>query len=197
MDSNAVFAILLLIVGLAILAAEIFVPSGGLLGVITFFSLTVSLIFAYRAWWIPHPNIFIAFCMLLLLLVPTVVGWGFYMLPRTSFGKRVLLEAPQAENLTPFSKESSRVEKLVGRFGSALTMLNPGGLVNVDGERLHAMSEGLSVEPGQSIQVIDVRGTRVVVRPGVPPSNRPDEVLKQGSPSPSPLDFEFPSNPSL
>ena len=39
MDSNAVFAVLLLIVGLAILSAEVFIPSGGLLGVITFLSL--------------------------------------------------------------------------------------------------------------------------------------------------------------
>ena len=46
MDSNAIFAVLLLIVGLAILRAEVFIPSGGLLGVITFLSLVVSLIFA-------------------------------------------------------------------------------------------------------------------------------------------------------
>src|SRR5471032_36065 len=114
MDSNAVFAILLLIVGSAILTAEIFVPSGGLLGVITFFSLVVSLIFAYRAWGTSHPNVFGAFCVMLLLLVPTVIGIGFYMLPKTSLGKRVLLEAPEAENLTPYMQESGRIEQLVG-----------------------------------------------------------------------------------
>lgn len=194
MDSNAVFAILLLIVGLAILTAEIFVPSGGLLGVITFFSLVVSLIFAYRAWGTSHPNIFGSFCVMLLLLVPTVIGIGFYMLPRTSFGKRVLLEGPDAGNLTPYTQEAGRIERLIGHFGTAVTMLNPGGLVNVDGQRLHAFSEGLSIDSGASIEIVGVRGTRVVVRPGVPvaqPESAP--IMESNSSSdPSLLDFELP-----
>jgi membrane-bound ClpP family serine protease len=206
MDSNAVFAILLLILGLTVLTAEIFVPSGGLLGVITFLSLIVSLIFAYRAWGTSHPNIFGVFCVMLLLLVPTVVGFGFYMLPRTSFGKKVLLEAPEADELTPHAKESGRLEKLIGRYGSALTMLNPGGLVSVDGERLHAFSDGLSVEPGMSIEIVDVRGSLVAVRPGMPPakSDAPGDTRAEhrrdldpadaagSTRSHSPLDFEFP-----
>jgi membrane-bound ClpP family serine protease len=192
MDSNAVFAVLLLIVGLAILAAEVFLPSGGLLGVITFLCLLVSLVFAYRAWGTSHPNVFGAFCIALLLLVPTVIGFGFYMLPKTSFGKRVLLEAPDPEDLMPYLEESRRLEKKLGRFGTALSMLNPGGLVRVDGERLHAYSDGLSVEPGVSVEVIDVRGSRVVVRPATPPAEESDTT---GSPNEgsSDRDFDFPS----
>ena len=193
MDSNAVFAILLLIFGLGILTAEIFVPSGGLLGVITFLTLVVSLIFAYRAWGTSHPNIFIIFCVMILLLVPTVVTFGFYMLPRTSFGKKILLDAPEQQDLVPFSQEAEHFERLVGRFGSALTMLNPGGLVSVDGERLHALSDGLSIDPGTSIEVVDVRGTSVIVRPGTPPVQESKTVVGtsvQGNPSL--LDFDFP-----
>ena len=43
----------------------------------------------------------ILICASLLVLVPTAVGTAFYLLPRTSMGKRVLLEAPLAEELTP------------------------------------------------------------------------------------------------
>ena len=151
MDSNAIFAVLLLIVGLAILMAEIFIPSGGLLGVITFLSLVVSLIFAYRAWGGSHPGIFYAFCVLLLLLIPIVIGTGFSILPHTAVGKKVILEAPDAETLTPYLAESRHLEQLVGEFGTALTMLNPGGLVRVLGERLHATSAGFAIEPGDSL----------------------------------------------
>src|SRR6187431_2653848 len=84
MDPNAVFAILLLIAGIGILTAEVFIPSGGLLGVITFITLIVSLIFAYRAWGMSHPNVFWAFCGVLLLLVPTALGVAFYVLPHTA-----------------------------------------------------------------------------------------------------------------
>jgi membrane-bound ClpP family serine protease len=197
MDSNAVFAVLLLIVGLSILIAEVFIPSGGLLGVTTFFTLIVSLIFAYRAWGVSHPNVFGVFCVALLLLVPTALGFGFYMLPRTSLGKKVLLEAPESQYLTPYSKESGRIEKLIGQYGTALTMLNPGGLVNVAGQRLHAISDGLSVEPGTSLKIVNVRGTRVVVRAEMPPvnvSNPTSTVAEPAVEETSTLDFEFPTN---
>lgn len=192
MDSNAIFAILLLIAGLAILIAEVFVPSGGLLGVITFLTLLVSLVFAYRAWGTSHSNIFYAFLVMLLLLVPTTIGIGFYVLPRTSLGQRVLLEGPEAQQLTPFAKETERLQRLIGKFGSTQTLLNPGGLVRVEGERLHAVSEGLPIEPGESVRVVDVQGTRVVVRRGTPPpvADQPDSAPT--SETSSTLDFDFP-----
>lgn len=190
MDSNAVFAILLLIAGIGILTAEVFIPSGGLLGVITFLALVVSLVFAYRAWGSAHPSVFWAFCAVLLLLVPTALGGAFYVLPRTELGKRVLLEAPTSEELTPFAKETERLTKLIGRFGKTVTPLNPGGMILLDGERLHAISEGLIVEPGQAVEILEVRGTRLLVRPGTPPVSKASFVAE--TESPAPLDFEFP-----
>lgn len=194
MDSNAVFAILLLVVGLLILMTEVFIPSGGLLGVTTFLTLIFSLVFAYRAWGTSHPNVFWAFSVLLLLLVPVVLVFGFYMLPRTSFGKKVLLEAPEAQDLNPYLKETKRLEKLVGHYGTALTMLSPGGLVSVDGERLHALTDGLLVDQGASIEVIGVQGTGVLVRPGTPPATHADQHSESDDGDASPLDFEFPTN---
>ena len=190
MDSNAIFAILLLIAGIGILTAEVFIPSGGLLGVITFITLIVSVIFAYRAWGTSHPNVFWAFCGVLLLLVPTALVVAFYILPRTALGKKVLLEAPTSEELTPFVKETDRLTKLIGRFGKTVTTLNPGGLVLLDGERLHVFSEGMIIEPGRSVEVLEVRGTRLLVRPGEPPASSDPFVDEAGSARP--LDFEFP-----
>lgn len=190
MDSNAVFAILLLIAGIGILTAEVFVPSGGLLGVITFFTLIVSIVFAYRAWGTSNPNLFWAFCASLLVLVPTALGSAFYVLPRTPMGKRVLLEAPTTEQVTPFVEENRRLMELVGQFGKAVSPLAPGGLVSIRGERIHAFSEGLIVEPGQSVEVIEVRGARLLVRPGEPPA----QTSSAGAEPSSRLDFEIPQS---
>jgi len=189
MDSNAVFAILLLLAGIGILTAEVFIPSGGLLGVITFLTLIVSIMFAYRAWGTSNPNIFWGFCAALLVLVPTALCTAFYILPHTPMGKRVLLEAPTSEELTPFAKETLHLQGLIGRFGKTVSPLTPGGLVSVNGERLHAVTEGLIVETGQSIEVIEVRGTRLLVRPGEPPVAGAE--TNQAEPS-SRLDFEIP-----
>lgn len=188
MDSNAAFAILLLITGIGVLTAEIFVPSGGLLGVITFVALVMSVIFAYRAWGTSHPNYFIAFCGAILVLVPTAVGTAFYILPKTAMGKKILLEAPEAERLTPFAQQAHHLQSLVGQYGRTVSPLTPGGLVMVNGERLHAISEGITIDSNSSIEVIEVHGTRLLVRPASPPA-----VNASGSAEPSSrLDFEFP-----
>ena len=190
MDSNAVFAVLLLLAGIGILTAEVFIPSGGLLGLVTFLTLIVSLVFAYRAWGTSHPNIFLVFCASLLVLVPTAVGTAFYLLPRTSMGRRVLLEAPLAEELTPFAKDARHLQELVGQFGRTVSPLTPGGLVIVNGERMHAISEGLIVEPGQSVEVIHVQGARLLVRP----AERPQGTTGSTAEPSSRLDFEVPQS---
>lgn len=190
-DSNAIFAVLLLLAGIGILTAEVFIPSGGLLGVITFLTLVVSLVFAYRAWGTSHPNIFWSFCGVLLVLVPTAIGTAFYFLPRTSFGKQVLLDGPEIERVTPFAEETAHLHSLVGQFGRAITPLKPTGTISVNGERLQAMSEGMIIESGQTVEVLDVRGTNLVVKSGISPREGPRGPTADES---SRLDFEIPQS---
>lgn len=185
MDSYAVFAFLLLIAGILILAAEVFIPSGGLLFCVTAVTLTASVCCAYAAWWQSNPQAFWSFCGFLLMMVPAAVIGAFTLLPRTKFGKRILLDAPDLEQVTPFVKESARLAKLVGRRGTTQTLLNPGGIVLIDGERLHAFTDGLMAEPGTVVEVAEVRGTRLLVRISTKP-------LSANSPEPAPLDFEIP-----
>ncbi|HEY4259778.1 MAG TPA: NfeD family protein, partial [Schlesneria sp.] len=186
--SNAVFAILLLLTGIGILVAEVFIPSGGLLGIVTFVCLIMSVVFAYRAWGTVHPNYFIAFCGSILVLVPTALGSAFYILPKTAMGKKILLEGPDAEQLTPFAGGAKHLQELVGQYGQTISPLTPGGLVVVSGERLHAISEGIIIDADKSIEVIKVQGTRLLVRAAVRP-----EVNAGGSTEPpSRLDFEIP-----
>jgi membrane-bound serine protease (ClpP class) len=188
MDSNAVFAVLLLIAGIGILSAEIFIPTGGLLGIVTFLTLSCSLMFAWRAWGNSHVEIFWSFCGVLLLLVPTAIGTAFYILPQTATGKRMLLEAPLAEDLTPFMQESKHLMELVGDYGRTASPLTPGGFVLIHGERLHAISDGLIIESGQSVEVLGVRGSRLLVRAASPPAPTAAALTERTSP----LDFEFP-----
>jgi membrane-bound ClpP family serine protease len=190
MDSNATFAILLLLTGIGILVAEVFIPSGGLLGIITFVSLTMSVVFAYRAWGTTHPNYFIAFCGAILVLVPTALGTAFYILPKTSMGKKILLEGPDAEYLTPFASGARHLQELIGQYGLTVSPLTPGGLVVVNGERLHAISEGIIIDAEKSVEVIEVHGTRLLVRP----AERPAVNAGTSTEPPSRLDFEIPQS---
>jgi len=197
MSTYALLAISLLIVGLLLLLAEVFIPSGGILGTITVTVLIVAIFCAWSAWGRSQPRVFWLFLVTLLVLVPSTLIGAFRALPHTRFGRQVLLEAPSPDRLEPFVGESARLERFVGRIGKALTLLNPGGLVSVDGERLHAFSEGLLIDQNDPIRIVAVRGTRVLVR-----SLSPEELAAQARPAeesagnaPS-LDFDLPDEPA-
>jgi membrane-bound serine protease (ClpP class) len=53
---------------------------------------------------------------------------------------------------------------LVGRSGVADTALRPTGKVLVDGRRLDVVSDGDFVEPGTSVTVVSVDGSRIIVQ---------------------------------
>ncbi len=72
---------------------------------------------------------------------------------------------------------------LNGRIGTAKTKMLPSGMVTIDGRAYDAVSNGFAIEPGDPIQVIEIRANRVVVR-RVDPSEQAttgdaDDVLSQ------------------
>ena len=191
LESYGLIAFLLLAVGLTILVAEVFLPSGGILAIITTITLCTSLAFAYAAWYQRNPALWWAFCGLVVLTIPSTLGGAFYILPRTSMGRRILLEAPELERLEPHAQETARLEKLVGQYGKTISLLAPGGMVKVGDERLHAFSEGQMIDANVSVRILEVRGTRVLVQPAQPPIIPAAQELAQGESSP-PVDFDLP-----
>lgn len=190
-------ALLLMLVGFALIVAEVFIPSGGMILILCVISFACSIWFAYKAWWGISGGYFWTFITALGVLIPGVVIGLFQLIDRTSMGDRMLLGAPRLEEVTPYQAEIMRLSALVGKRGEALTLMNPGGMVLVDGDRLHAVCEGAGVETGSPIEVIGVRGTRVVVRPYEEPRvapQPPPRPLAQipDPPPPAPLDFDLP-----
>jgi membrane-bound serine protease (ClpP class) len=61
---------------------------------------------------------------------------------------------------------------LVGKMGKALTPLRPSGIVEIEGERVDAVTEGGFVTKDTPVQVLSVEGTRIIVRPV-----GPDELM--------------------
>lgn len=163
MDDQILIFVFLL-VGFILLGVELFVPSGGTIGILSIGSFLASIFFAYRSWSETNPLYWRIYLVTFLLLIPVTLYGLWYLLTRTALGNRVLLVAPSEEEVTPYQKEQHHLQELIGRRGVAVSPLTPGGLVNVSGERLHAIGEGFIIESGQAIEVVGVRGTRVVVR---------------------------------
>lgn len=191
MDNYGLFAILLLLAGLVVLVTEVFIPSGGMLAITTTVLLISATICAYAAWFRGAPGLFWAFVGGEILLVPTALGTAFTILPKTSMGRRVILQAPELAEVEPFVPETTRLQQLVGKMGVTATMLTPGGIVVVDHERLHAFSEGILIDPHTPVEILEVQGTRVLVRPYQGPAPEPGKSSAPQSQSPRGIDFEL------
>ena len=204
------FALVLLMVGFCLIVAEIFLPSGGLILIMCVIAFIASLWCATKAWYGTSPVTFGIYLASVVLLIPTVIVGTFKIFPKTPLGKQ-LIGAPTTEEVTPYLEEQAHLTSLIGRIGKTITPLIPGGMVDVDGERLHAYSEGVLIDPGVDVEIMDVRGTRVKVREAiaaqseqsaadVPPSTAQpatDVFLVDDDVNPSrddadPLDFDVP-----
>jgi membrane-bound ClpP family serine protease len=173
-----VWSVLLLLLGLALLCAEVFIPSGGILG---FLSISAMLAGLFLAFYHRGTEVGLLFLIATILAVPGVLVVAFRYWPQTPMGRRLLLEVPSSEEVLPDSPQRQRLRRLVGKFGVAKSVMMPSGAVLVEGQTIDALSEGIPIEPGQPIEVIEVRGSHVLVRP-VDENARPiaaDDVLSQ------------------
>ena len=157
---NWVWAILLLIGAVGLGFLELFIPSGGILGVLAVLALLGGVVFAFLQG---------TFFGLGLLLV-VVVGWPFliwYMLEiwqATPIGRRILLDPAEDPALQP-NEELERHKALLGKTGTAKSLMMPSGMIEIDGQRFDAVSAGMPIDPGTPVCVVRADGINLTVRP--------------------------------
>jgi len=162
---NWVWAILLLIGALGLGFLELFIPSGGVLGILAVLALLGSVVFAFM-----QGTVFG-----LVLLLAVVIGVPFliwYMLEiwqATPIGRRILLDPSEDPALQP-NEELERHKALLGRTGTAKSLMMPSGMIEIDGQRFDAVSAGMPIDPGTLIRVVQVDGINLTVRPADQPS---------------------------
>jgi membrane-bound ClpP family serine protease len=153
-------AYLLIVLGLALLVAELFIPSGGALFIASCLCILggVVLTFIYGDTATGMVTLLSVF-----VVVPAVGALMLYLWPRTPMGKRLILPPDQDATVAqlPVNLE---LEGLRGRYGRALSDLRPAGAVDFHGRRVDVISEGQMVPVGAWVRCVDVRAATVVVR---------------------------------
>jgi membrane-bound serine protease (ClpP class) len=156
-----VWAVLLLVLGLGLGIMEVFFTSAGLFAFLSAASIVVSVILAFQQ----GPVAGFVILTLAMIGLPTVVVLAFKYWPKTSFGRRVLLSAPTSEEVLPEDQGKEYLKTLLGKTAKAKSKLLPSGVVVVEGRNIEAVSEGMPIEAGQELRIVQIRGKRVVVRP--------------------------------
>jgi membrane-bound serine protease (ClpP class) len=164
--------ILLFIVGLALIAVEVFVTPGfgipgfsGIVLVIT--GLTLALI----------RNINFDFSLtdstevwLALLRVVIPLGLSFFVF--IAFGRSILQSrmlkgfvlTETQESTTSFHETTATLHNMLHKQGVAITSLRPSGQVEIENERYDAMAESGLLDAGTMVKVIEISGNILVVR---------------------------------
>ena len=155
------WAILLMVLGCVLVVLEVFIPSGGLISILSAVAFIASIVIASSESPTTGPVTGLIFAAVTVLMVPTLLAVAFKYWPRTRMGQAFLGDLPNEAEVLP---EDPR-RTLLGRVGVARSKMLPSGAVEIDGQMIDAVTQGQAIEPGTYVVVVEVRANRVVVRP--------------------------------
>lgn len=149
MDS---IALILIIVGIVLLVAEIFIPSFGITGLIGIVSILAGVIFTAET--------FIGGLLMFTVILVVAVVLMFIAYKIVSSVKSPLVLTRAIEDVGP----NEKLEYFVGKEGIALTPLRPSGTADFDGVRLDVLTRGDFIERGSKVTVEEINGKKIIVK---------------------------------
>jgi membrane-bound serine protease (ClpP class) len=159
--------ILLFLLGVALLAVEIFIiPGFGIAGISGLILILTSVFLGTLGSWdfVTREDINNSLYALLAALLLTIVSAiaTFRALPRWSAFRRVILE--DEEKISKGYISSKRdYTPLVGKSGIARSDLRPTGIAEIAGQRYDVVSQGDFIDAGSNIKVIATENYRIIV----------------------------------
>ena len=150
-------ALILFLVGMLLVAIEMFFPGFGVAGGIGILLLFVGVILTART---VAQGFIMAAVILAILAVMLAI-----LLRSASRGRlsRTIVLHDSTDAASGFSGTDD-MHALVGRRGSSLTDLHPSGIAEIDGVRLDVVTQGEFLPVGSAVEVSTVVGNRIVVQ---------------------------------
>jgi len=164
----SVISIILFLVGVGLLIAEMFEPGFGFFGAFGIISL-IACIFV-TAETIAQGLILTAIFFVIILIM---LGIFLVLVSKGRFpGKLVLNESETTEQGFSGTEDMAY---LMGKSGVVVTLCRPVGNVDFDGVKLEVVTKGEYIEKGETVEVIEIEGNRVVVKAsGKPAASKVD-----------------------
>jgi membrane-bound serine protease (ClpP class) len=177
--------ILLFLVGIALLALELFViPGFGVVGISGFLLIGLSLVFSMQDFVIPRFDwewslLARNALVVAVSLIASVSGIAVIALlgPRTRLFDRLTLKAqitgtasgpsaagPLTEGALPAVEDEENYAALTGKTGVADSLLRPSGKAVIEGNVYSVEADGAFIEAGKGVIVTRVRGNRIIVK---------------------------------
>ncbi|MCB9878407.1 MAG: hypothetical protein H6835_12480 [Planctomycetes bacterium] len=149
--------VLLLIVGLALIVAEVMFVSFGVIATMAGAALLGAVFVAFQV----SDAFGIAIVVTEAIAGPLVLLGSFRILPKTPFGKALILSGPPTSGSAGAGDQ--HLGELLHKRGLTLSPLRPTGFARIDGHKVDVVTRGEMVDSDAEIVVLEVSGNRVVV----------------------------------
>ena len=149
-----------LVVGIGLLGVEAFVPGFGLPGI----SGVVLEVVAVTLAWINHgPVAALGLTIIVLALIAIAISVSLRSATKGKLSRSKLVLNHRESNEEGYRSQED-MQIFLGREGECVTVLRPTGMAEFDGVKLNVVSEGEFVSAGSRVRIVQVEGSRIVVR---------------------------------
>jgi len=149
--------VLLVIVGLMLLVAEVFFVSFGVIALLSGAALFGAVFVAFQE----STAFGVTMLVVEAIAAPIVMALAFKLLPRTPFGRKLILAGPETQNSAAAADPG--LQGLLDKTGVTLSALRPAGFARIDGKKIDVVTRGEMLPADVSVVVVEVTGNRVVV----------------------------------
>lgn len=152
---------LFLILGIAFMIAEVFVPGFGFFGI----SGTISLIVGVVVRICQGLNLTQSIGLILIVLLFFVIAAMFmvYSAKYGILGKTGLFETKSSVD-KDYNVPEKQLRKLVGKSGRAVSKLDLAGKAKINGKLYDVVSINSYIEPGSHVKVVEIKDNQIMVR---------------------------------
>jgi len=165
--------IIIFFIGIVLIAVEIlFIPGFGIAGIPGIILILIGAILSFQDFTIPRtPYDVDLFIMNIFTVMCSLIGSGiaifllFKFIPGMPlFSRLVLTTSETAQGGFVIPSQPAGGSDLKGAKGIALTALHPTGKIEVNNNTLDVVTDGEFIEKGQTVEIIEIRGNRIVVK---------------------------------
>ncbi|MEK4861509.1 NfeD family protein [Staphylococcus sp. FSL W8-0774] len=152
-----ILSVILFAIGVLFVIIELFIV-GAVIGIIGIILISISIVMLGNNLLLMLGNVIVA---LILSIIEWVVLVKIFKKNIPFLDKVILKDSTNAES--GFTSHDDRPH-LVGKTAQTVTDLRPAGIIKLDDERIDAVSDGTFILRNRQVKILEVEGTRVVVR---------------------------------
>ena len=159
---DAGWAFLLFMLGIALIALEIFViPGFGIAGILGIIMMLGSVFFVFDGAY--NLRTAVLWLSISVILTSALVIVAAFFLPETRLFQRFALSTVMDTDMGYHSSSSEDFQAYLGQSGTALTPLRPSGTARIADKRVDVVTVGDFIPQNSNVRVVEVEGSKVFV----------------------------------